>query len=405
MNYKNHTHCRICGSNKLTEYLDLGELPLTNNLCNTKEQVSDVYPLKLMVCKKCWLSQLSIVVNPEILFGNYVYRSDISNEFKNHCLKMAYDLKKEYGLNKDTYHIDIAGNDGALLCQFREAIGHNVLNVDPAINLKNICESKGIKTISSFWSEKTATDISNNWHKADLITATNVIAHVDNLYNFFNAIKYVLNKDGVLIIECPYIIPFIENNEFSTVYQEHLSVMSVYPINKLCEKVGLTLMKVEYKDIHCGSIRLHIGYGEKQKSVEMFIKMEEKYRCIETYKKFGQSSIKIIKKFKEWINKTKKDGEKLSAFAASAKGNTLLNSAKIDNGLINYIVDQTSEKIGKYSPGTHIPIVPVSELINNTPDYLIILSWNFSNEIINKCRSFGYMGKFIIPIPKIKVIE
>lgn len=405
MFYKNHTNCRICGSEKLTEYLDLGELPLTNNLCTTWEEKADLYPLKLMVCENCWLSQLSIVVNPQLLFGNYVYRSSISNDFMKHCLKMAYDLQHEYGLDENSYHIDIAGNDGALLSQFEFVLNHKTLNVDPARNLTEICEAKGIKTLAKFWSEKVGWNLIGSWNKVDLITATNVIAHVDNLHDFLKGVKWILKDTGVLIIECPYLIPFIENNEFPTLYQEHLSVMSVYPINQICDEIGLTLMKVENQDIHCGSIRLHIGYGKQQQSVLDFIEEETKYRTMQPYIDFAVSSNAVIKEFSDKLHELKSNGSSISGFACSAKGNTLLNAAKINSNTIDYIIDHTPEKIGKYSPGTQIPILSIDKLKSNPPDYLIILSWNFKNEIINKCKDAGYTGKFIVPIPHIQIID
>lgn len=403
MFYKQHTNCRVCGSENLSQYLDLGELPLTNNLCTTWEEKADRYPLKLMVCQKCWLSQLSIVVNPQILFGNYVYRSSISNDFMKHCLKMAYDLQVEYELDEKTFHIDIAGNDGALLTQFQYVLNHKVLNVDPARNLAPICEAKNIKTIPKFWSEKVAFDIVNENGRADLITATNVIAHIDNLEEFFIAIKIVLKDTGILVIECPYLLPFIVNNEFPTLYQEHLSVMSVYPMSLMCKRMGLTLMKVEYEDIHCGSIRMHIGHGNEDKSVGEFIAQEAFTRNMNVYEQFERTSKEVIQQFKEGI--MYHSVKTIAAFAASAKGNTLLNAAGIDDRHIQYIVDQTPEKIGMYSPGTHIKIVSELHISHYPPDYLLILSWNFSHEIITKCRSLGYKGKFIIPIPSFKIID
>jgi hypothetical protein len=405
MFYHNHIKCRVCGGENLIPYLDLGELPLTNNLCSSWEEKSDLYPLKLMICGDCWLSQLSIVVNPQIMFGNYVYRSSISNDFMKHCLKMAYDLKEEYGLDENTYHIDIAGNDGALLSQFQFLLNHNVLNIDPARNLAAICESKGIKTVPKFWSSKVALSICETWHKADLITATNVLAHVDDLREFLEGVKLVLSPDGVLIVECPYLIDFIENVEFSTLYQEHVSVISIYPLNRLCNEIGLSIMKVEKQNIHCGSVRIHIGNGKQQKSVFDFIEAEKPYRELYRYQQFAIKSHYIINSFRDNLLSIKSSGKTISGFAASAKGNTLLNCARIDYTIIDSIIDDTPEKQGMFSPGTRIPIVSMSEFIKKPSEYLTILSWNFKDEIVNKCRNAGYGGRFIIGVPSFNLFD
>ncbi len=405
MNYKIHERCRVCDSPDMVKYIDLGNLPLTNNLCKTQDEKADVYPLQVMKCNVCHLSQLSIVVDPVILFGHYVYRSSINQGYVNHCRQMAIDLKERYNLTEKSFHIDIAGNDGALLREFKKVVGGKSLNVDPAKNLFDINEDSGIRMFTVFWGIKAAEHIKAHWPKADLITATNVIAHVDNLFDFFEAIKMVLSPTGVFIIECPYIIPFIDNNEFPTVYQEHVSIMSIYPLQRLCWQVGLNIMDVESQDIHCGTVRIHIGYGEESISVGAFIEREEKYRTMEPYDQFRKMAIKTIAYFYEEMDILQEQGFKVAGFAASAKGSTLLNAATIDIHRMKYIVDQTPEKIGMYSPGTGIPIVGMEVLANDPPDYLVILSWNFDNDIMEKARQAGYKGKFVIPIPEWKVID
>lgn len=407
MNYKQHTQCRVCGSDKLTKYIDLGELPLSNNLCLTADEEPDKYPLQVLLCDNCGLSQLSIVVDPEILFRHYVYRSSISNSYVAHCKQMAFDLKKEYSLNTSSFMIDIAGNDGALLKEFKEEIGLRILNVDPAKNLITICQAKGIPSLSFFWSEETAHIIEREFGKADLITATNVFAHVDNVHDFMKGVKHILKPEtGVLVLEFPYLIDFIEKNEFDTIYFEHNSYFSINPLIILCDKFGLRVMKVEKQDIHGGTVRVHIGYAKGDlDSVLNFIKRELEYKYIGPYGRFALIAEDTINTFKARLAFLKNTGNKIAAFAASAKGNTLLNCAEIKQDTIEYIVDQTTEKIGHYSPGTHIPILPILALITTPPDYLVILSWNFADEIMTKCRDAGYTGKFIIPIPDFKIIE
>lgn len=406
MNYKEHTNCRVCGSDKLTEYLDLGELPLTNNLCENNLEDPQNYPLKVMLCMECGLSQLSIVVNPEILFGHYVYRSSINKPYVLHCRQMAKELQARYNLTDESFMIDIAGNDGALLDQFRKQIGIKILNIDPAKNLAAICQAKEILTLPYFWSEETAIAlVQSGWGNADLITATNVFAHVDDVRGFMNGVRLLLKPTGALVLEFPYLIDFIDNNEFDCVYQEHLSYFMISPLVKLCKKVGFTVMDVEPQNIHGGTVRVHIGYGKQNESVCKYLDKESEYKTIEPYNRFKVTSYTAISDFRNKVYALTESGKKVCGFAASAKGNTLLNCAKITNERIRYIVDETPEKIGKYSPGTHIPIVSLLELQSTPPDYLVLLSWNFSDSLIEKAKSVGYTGKFIIPIPTFKVID
>lgn len=405
MLYKNHLQCRTCNSDRLTPYLDLGNLPLSNNLAESADDPihDEKYPLKVLLCETCGLSQLSIVVPAQVLFGHYVYRSSISKGYVDHCREMAEILGKRHFLNDRSFHIDIAGNDGALLAQFRDVLDHRVLNVDPAQNLKPICESQGIATMAEFWGIKTANRIIKQFGFADLITATNVFAHVDDVHEFLLAVRLVLKPTGVLVLEFPYLQDFMDNREFDTIYFEHLSYFSIYPLTILCEELGLTVMSVSKQDIHGGSVRVTIGYGSQQGSVSQFVASERsKYGSIERYNQFAEDAHLTIAAFKNGLKSLK---GRIAGFAASAKGNTLLNCAGITAAEMEYIVDQTPEKIGKYSPGTRIPIVGLDHLMSNPPDYLVILSWNFAAEIAKKCREAGYKGEFIIPIPEFSVTD
>lgn len=395
MNYHQHTNCRVCDSTDMVTYFDLGSMPLSNNLCEQGQQ-ADLYPLQVMLCNNCGLSQLSIVIDPQLLFGHYVYRSSISAGYRNHCRQMAKDLQAAYGLTESSFMIDIAGNDGALLYEFQDEIGLRSINVDPAENLVKICESKGVRVFRTFWGMPAAKHLmANCFPMADLITATNVFAHVDNVKEFMEAVKLVLKSTGVLVLEFPYLIDFIERGEFDTIYFEHLSYFSIGPIVKLCQPLGLTVMKVERQDIHGGSVRVHIGYGKADESVRQFVLKEYKYRDITLYNEFVNNSHEIIERFRQQVKDLRRSGFSVAGFAASAKGNTLLNCAGMTSADIEYIIDETPEKIGKYSPGVGIPIVGIHE---QWPDYIVILSWNFAAEIKAKLREFGYQGEFIVPI-------
>lgn len=403
---KKHTNCRACGSDKLKVYLDLGDIPLANNLENTQEDAinAERFPLQVMLCEQCGLSQLSRVISPEKLYAYYTYRSDVNEGYKKHCREMAKTLKQRYNLNEFSFIVDIAGNDGTLLKEFSYEIGCDLLNIDPAENLTEICKNRGIPAWNVFWNYEIAKALKG---QADVITATNVFAHVDNIKDFLEGVKIALKPTGVLVIECPYMGDHLEKMEWTQVYFEHLSYMSVRPVIELCKQVGLHLVNVEHQDIHGGTIRLYISLNQfpaVPDHILYYIFSEEK-KTIKTYRKWAEEVNQMIYDLSLEIGSLKYKGAKIAAFSASAKGNTLLNSALLDYRSIDYIVDETEEKIGKYSPGTGILIVTPNALLIDPPDYLIILSWNFKDEIMEKCRKWGYKGKFILPIPKFEIVE
>jgi len=404
-----HNYCRVCGSSDLIKYLDLGLMPLANNLeftsqlAKTKEQ----YPLQVMLCPDCGLSQLSIVVDPKKMFDYYTYRSSINKGYLDHCKDMCESLTYKFGLNENTFHIDIAGNDGALLKVFKGLLRHKVLNVDPASNLTAIAEADGIPSITDFWGSHLVGRIDG---KADLITATNVFAHLDKVGDFIRACKEALAPDGILVIENPYLIDFIENMAFDTVYFEHVSYWSVNPMMELCCDSGMKVINVEKQAIHGGSMRYTIAHTKSKhipSSAVVEISREERnkgYGKIDSYLNWSNEIKIIIEDFGTNLLELKKQGNTIIGFAASAKGNTLLNCAKINTDIVSCIIDQTPEKIGKFSPGTGIPIYGIEKIMKINPDYIVILSWNFKEEIIEKIKLLEYKGKFIIPIPTWEVI-
>lgn len=405
-----HTSCRVCRSNNLKKYLDLGLMPLSNNLEFTTQRAisQDKFPLQVMFCEECGLSQLSVIIDPEKMFSYYTYRSGVNKPYVDHCRIMAKEFNGKW-ITKDGFHIDAAGNDGTLLKEFKDEIGHKVLNVDPAMNLVSIAESQGIPSIADFWSMKIAKKIVKENGLADLITATNVFAHLDDVEGFLKACKYALKLKGVVVIENPYLIDFIENMEFDTVYFEHTQYWSVRPLIELCKKVGLELIDCQKIDIHGGTMRYYISHELSylpNNNVKMFYDKEisEGYDKFEKYKSWKVSVDNLTEGLKKTILDIKKEGKSIVAFGASAKGNTLLNYAKINTDSIDYIIDQTPEKIGKFSPGTGIPIVGMHVLEKGSPDYILILAWNFKDAIMDKLLKFGYKGKFIIPIPNVKIL-
>jgi SAM-dependent methyltransferase len=398
---KKHTKCRVCGHGELKPYLDLGYIPLANNLFDTQEEAINAprHPLIVTWCENCGLSQLSEVVDGSQLFSHYTYRSSVNQGYINHCKQMAIDFKHDFNLNQDSFHIDIAGNDGTLLKEFKKEIGHFVLNIDPAKNLCEIAEQSGISSWAGFWGLEIAKQF---YGKADLITATNVFAHLDNVTEFLEACKIALKPDGVLVIENPYWPDTMMGNQFDQVYFEHMSYWSINPMIELCAKVGLYLVDVSSQKIHGGTCRYIISKNKGTKDLN-FMYESAFWGKLSDYKEWSSRIYKIRDEINEKVFGIA-NNYKLCAFAASAKGNTLLNFCKIDHNLIEFIVDQTPEKIGKYSPGTGIPIVGFEKIVEFKPDYVLILSWNFSEEIIAKLRPVIPNAKYIVPIPKWEIL-
>lgn len=404
------TSCRVCGSADLVKYLDLGMLPLANNLATSAQEAIDMerFPMQVLFCQECSLSQLSVVIDPGVLFTHYTYRSSINKGYVQHCRQMARSVKKTLQLRSGDLVVDIAGNDGALLAEFRDELGVNVVNVDPAENISAIAESSGIKTLTKFWSQEVAQEILDHYGRPKLITATNVFAHVDDVRGFLAAARHCLDEDGALLLEFPYAMDFIEKREFDTIYFEHLSYVLIRPVAQLAKMEGMQVFDVQKQDIHGGTVRVFLGFEEAHEvkpSVADFLGREESggYHDIAIYREWTGEIEALIDDLATQLKKLKKAGAQIAAFAASAKGNTLLNACRLDTATIDYIVDDTPEKIGKFSPGTGIPIVDRAVLADDPPRYLVILAWNFAREIIGNTSAFG--GKFIIPIPAFEIVN
>ena len=403
-------NCRICGNTNLVKYLDLGMLPLANNLALSGEEAIGMerFPMQVLFCQECSLSQLSVVIDPSALFSHYTYRSSINKGYVRHCREMARSVKESLRLEAGDLVIDIAGNDGALLAEFRDELGVNVVNVDPAENISAIAESRGITTITKFWSQEVAQEILDQHGRPKLITATNVFAHVDDVSGFLAAAHDCLHREGALILEFPYAMDFIENREFDTIYFEHLSYVLIRPVVRLAAMVRLQVFDVQKQEIHGGTVRIFLGLENArdiEPAVAEFLEKEELggFHDVEIYRQWTTTVDTLIDDLAAQLRKLKVEGSKIAAFAASAKGNTLLNACRLDKATIDYIVDDTPEKIGRFSPGTGIPIVDRYVLAEDPPDYLVILAWNFAREIIE--NTSAYEGKFIIPIPAFKIIE
>lgn len=410
---RSHSECRVCGNTDLRKYLDLGLMPLANDLAPDARAAKDInrYPLQVSFCTECSLSQTTVIIDPRKLFSHYAYRSSINKGYVRHCREMARSVGEKLDLKASDLVIDIAGNDGALLGEFEDELGVRVVNIDPAENIAAIAESRGVTTINNFWSRDVAQQILDEHGQPKLITATNVIAHVDDIRGFLSAASDCLHDKGALLLEFPYVVDFIENREFDTVYFEHLSYIGIKPVMQLATGAGMQVFDIEKHDIHGGTLRVFIaneGSYAPTDAVDQLFSSEKKggFHDFARYESWSEDIDELIEDFTYQLRRLKEHGATIAAFGASAKGNTLLNACQLDTGIIEYIVDDTPEKIGRYSPGTGISIVDRSRLVDDPPDYLVILAWNFAREIIESAGDYRQGGgKFIIPVPAFEVLE
>lgn len=412
-NYQKVTHCRICNGHKLNRYLNLGLIPLVNSYVTDDALRDEKYPLEILYCQECSLSQLSIVVAPEKLYRQYAYRSSISETFKKHCELFAEHASQKYHLTSNDLIVDIASNDGCLIREFKK-YGANILGIDPAENLVHIANQAGLRSIARFWNMATAKDAESNFGKAKIITATNVFAHVHDVHEFLEAVNILLKEDGIFIVEVPYLVNFINKKEFDTTYHEHLSYFLIKPITHLLADHAFELFDVQQFMIHGGTVRLHIKKtanrsmtGERPDSIQWLMDLENDLGLhdFKKYKEFSNDVENVKRNFIDTLKGLKDKKKKIAAYGASAKGNVLLNFCNIGKDVISYIIDDTPEKIGKFTPGNHIPIVSYDMINNERPDYLVLLAWNFAEELMQKTGAYkSGGGRYIIPIPTVRIV-
>ena len=406
--------CRLCDRKNMFNFLDLGFHPPSDQFKKKKEIDSPTlyYPLKVYSCKSCGFKQLNYIVKPEILYQqNYPYESSLTKTGKKHWKEFADSIVKNYNLTKNDLAVDIGSNTGILL----EAFKNNklkIVGVDPAANICKIANRRNIPTINSFFNKSVVTRILKKYGKAKIITGTNVFAHVNDLKLFLKNIKKLIDKKkGVFAIEVPYFLNLVKNLEYDTIYHEHLSYITVIPLIKFLKKFNLEIIDIQEKDIHGGSIRIFIsekGNYKKKKSVNKICKTEIKARL---------NSKKVLLNFKKKVTKNrldltslltklKKAKKNIVALSAPAKGMTLLNYAKLDSEFLDYATEKSKIKQGLLAPGVNIPIYSDQKILKTKPDYALLLAWNFSKEIIkNNIKYLKTGGKFIIPIPKVKIIK
>jgi SAM-dependent methyltransferase len=401
--------CRSCGHAGLRQVLDLGRVPLANALLTAERlrEPEDRFPLELYFCPQCALVQIGETVPPERLFRDYAYASSFSDTMLAHALTLVETLVDRRNLGPDSLVIEAASNDGYLL-QFYLERGVPVLGVEPAANIAELAKAKGIATLVEFFDHELGRRLAAEGRLADVIHAHNVFAHVPDPNRFVGGIKHALKPGGVAVVEAPYVRDLIAKLEFDTIYHEHFSYYSVSAVEALCRRHGLGICDVEMLPIHGGSLRLFIAHAGQPVSARVAeVLAREKSEGLLTfdyYRDFGDRVARLKDELLALLRQLKGDGHRIAAYGASAKGSTLMNAFGIDGSLIEFVVDRSNLKQGRFTPGNHLPILAPDALLERAPDYVLLLTWNFAAEILAQQSEFRRRGgKFIVPVPEVVV--
>jgi hypothetical protein len=403
----------MCKSDKLEQFLDLEFAPPSDQF-RRKEQMREpvlFYPLEVMLCTDCGLAQLSHVVSPEVLYRHdYPYESSVTRTGHLHWSEFAKTTTERLNLTRNDLVVDIGSNVGVLLEAFRSN-GTQILGVDPASNIALIAQKRGVETMNEFFGIEVAREIVKNKGQATVITGTNVFAHVDDLFSFMWAVDILLNDHGVFIFEAPYFVNLIKNLEYDTIYHEHLSYLSVKPLIAFFKQFEMEVVDVQQRDIHGGSFRVwvsRIGQMPVSSAVTELVKKEDELGIhkMETLHKFALAVQQNRQDLLWLLRELKHAGKSIAGVSAPAKGMTLLNYSRIGIETLDFVSEKSTLKIGRFTPGTHIPVVSDDELIRRSPDYALLLAWNFATEIMENLQEYRKNGgKFIIPIPYPRIIE
>jgi SAM-dependent methyltransferase len=412
--------CRSCNSGSLRLIVSLGQTPLANSLLTEAEldAPEPTYPLDLVFCPDCTLVQISETVPPEKLFREYLYFSSFSDTMLSHARELTGRLMESRQLNPESLVMEIASNDGYLLQYYRRA-GVPVLGIEPAANIAQVArDERGIPTVSEFFGVDLAQQFVREGRRADVIHANNVLAHVPDLNGFVRGLCSVLKDDGVAVIEVPYVKDMIDRCEFDTIYHEHLCYFSLTALDDLFQRHAMVIVDVERLDIHGGSLRIFAGkkngrsdYPEnasvQSAAVLSLLDGEEKWGVgnAEFYLGFGARVEKLRTDLIKLLRDLKTQGKQIAVYGASAKGSTLLNYFGIGRELLDFVADRSTVKQGLFTPGTHLPIHSPAKLLEAMPDYVLLLTWNFADEILLQQSTYRERGgRFIVPIPEVKVL-
>lgn len=404
--------CRACGTDLTHTLVDLGLSPLANSYVPLEkaETTDPRYPLHARVCSNCFLVQVDDVVPPSDIFSDYAYFSSYSSSWVEHARKYSQKTTEKLGLDNQSFVVEVASNDGYLLQHFVEQ-SVPVLGIEPAANVAEEAEKKGVRSLVAFFGKETAQKVVAEYGHADLTAANNVLAHVPDINDFVSGFATLLKDQGVATFEFPHLLNLLEKTQFDTIYHEHFSYLSLYSVEKCFEANGLKVFDVEELPSHGGSLRVWAQKITATRSETLglqHLRDKEANAGIATlacYEGFEAKVRAIRESLLTFLKKAAKDGKKVAGYGAAAKGNTLLNYCGIDTSLIDFVVDANPHKQNTLLPGSHIPVHAPDTLKTRKPDYVLILPWNLQNEImkdVSYIKEWG--GQFLVAVPKVEVV-
>ncbi|MDJ0894479.1 MAG: class I SAM-dependent methyltransferase [Alphaproteobacteria bacterium] len=400
--------CRSCGATALHPILDLGLLPLANALPTAADADEPRFPLELVLCPGCGLVQITETVPPEVLFADYLYRSSFSEAFVRHVQSLAERLMRQRPLGSDALVLEVASNDGYLL-QHYKAAGVPVLGIEPAANIAAFAEQeRGIPTVVDFFGPDLAVRLAGEGRQADVIHAHNVLAHMPDPNAFAAGVRMLLKPDGIAIVEAPYVKDLIDKIEFDTIYHEHFSYFSLTAVDALMRRHGLVVCDVEHVPVHGGTLRYTIArQGSPVGEAVPRLAAEEAEWGVKDpdfYRGFSDRVSALQRDLTGLLSRLKTEGASIAAYGAAAKGSTLLNAFGIGAETLDFIADRSTLKQGRFMSGVGVPIVADDVLLDRRPDYVLLLAWNFADEILTQQSAYrDEGGKFIIPVPEVRI--
>lgn len=406
-----NVRCLVCRDSGIEMFLDLGHTALANKFLTEAElaRPEPQYPLRVGFCAKCGHVQLTETVPPDAMFTDYLYVSAASDTLREHFDDLSRTLAERHALGSDDLVIDIGCNDASLLGSFAR-LGVRTLGVDPAENLAERAKESGIERYVGFFGDDTAGEIVARWGQAALITATNTFPHIPDLQGFLGGIEMALEPGGRFVVEAHYLVDLLDQLAFDTVYHEHVSYWALGPMCHLFEHHGFQVVEAERLPLHHGQLRVTVqrtGEGTVGPSVESILQMERERGIdrLETWQAFAERVQGIKADLLKTLRELKAGGSRLAGYGAPAKGSTLLEFLEIGPDLLDFIADRSGLKQGRYTPGSHIPIVSPDRLMKDRPDYVLLLAWNFVDEIVAQQREYREAGgKFILPVPEVKIL-
>jgi hypothetical protein len=405
--------CAGCGAPHPETFLDLGILPLANSYLSADALAKHEPRFRLAVayCPACHLVQLTDMVPPEDLFSNYLYFSSYSESFLRHARAMASELTERFSLGAGSFVLEIASNDGYLLKNFVGA-GIPVLGVEPAENVAEVARMGGVPTVSQFFGLETARALRQEHGPADVMIGNNVLAHVPEINGFIAGVRAMIkDKTGVGVFEAPWLKPFLDKTEFDTTYHEHVYYYSLTALAGLFKRAGMEIFDVSVQPVHGGSLRVFVcptGARAVGPAVGEMLALERAAGLTHaaTYREYAAKVRAVRDGLRALLRRLKAEGRSIAAYGAAAKGTVMLNYCGIGAETLDYVVDRNPHKQGRYMPGVHVPIHGPEKADETRPDYLLILAWNFQDEIMEQMahiRAWG--GRFILPIPEVRVVE